>query len=331
MVDLRETLVSTEQSMSDKFLPSDLERRIRDVDARFHRIASSLRRFELQALAPEDLEITEEDILGGMGANAESLLFLGFYSQQGIETAFERYGIREILQERGFNDVHIAVELSDPFVHQLHMWEGPKDHPDARISELRVRRLAELEEESFPKDERGGRDFLLVDWLLLQNPRADFTDTRPRLPGQRFPGIGIGPEVMEMLQIMAERLDLAGIVTHPMYLHNAALYGLRCRFVTPETEGRFRALLRDLHGHGLSEASWAVELGAVTCVESGETLTWQGREQLFALDRRVAKHFERTSYVRARDAAYRRCHFALDRERLAEGLAEVARGDTPSR
>jgi len=317
--------------MPDNFLPKDLERRVRDVDARFHRIASSLRRFELQALSPEDTVITEEDILTGIGASAQSLLFLGYYSQQGIETAFERYGIRDILARRGYDNLQIAVDLSDPFVHQLRVWNGPDDHPDARIAELRVRRLANLEEQAFSRDERDGRDFLLVDWLLLQNPRADFSDSRPRLPGQQFPGIGVGPEVMEMLQITAERLDLAGIVTHPMYLHNAALYGLRCRFVTPETEGRFRALLRDLHGSGLSEASWAVELGAVTCVETGETVAWQGREQLFALDRRIAKHFERTAYVRARDAAYRRCHFQVDRERLAEGLAEVARGRLPTK
>jgi hypothetical protein len=45
---------------------------------------------------------------------------------------------------------------------------------------------------------------LAVRWLALQDPRGRFTPERPRLPGQRYPGLGLGKRLYERLMVWAK-------------------------------------------------------------------------------------------------------------------------------
>ncbi|MGC3996684.1 MAG: hypothetical protein QM767_03795 [Anaeromyxobacter sp.] len=36
-----------------------------------------------------------------------------------------------------------------------------------------------------------GADFLYIHWLSLRNPRTQFSERRPRSPGQDVPGLGL--------------------------------------------------------------------------------------------------------------------------------------------
>ena len=285
------------------------------LDKEYHRIARSIQKFDLQKIDGVDAGLGFEEVFGDLQSHASSELLMGFYSLRGMDMALERYGVRKALAQRGFPNARLELDLSDPYRHRMMLVDADASAPrgENRLAELHLHRVTSPEERDFQPDIRKGcSDFLMIDWLCLQNPRQGFSADRPALPGQNHPGLGIGPEVMEMIQILAERLGLAGIVTRPQYYHNAALYSLRYHFIDPICEGRLLALMRDLNGKSLSEASWAVHLGAVLCRENGRPVSWFGREQVFALNRGVARYFESADYRRRRVEWTVKSRFHLD-------------------
>src|SRR5262249_49919611 len=104
---------------------------------------------------------------------------------------------------------------------------------------------------------------LYVHWLSLRNPRAHFAPDRPQLPGQEVPRPGLAREIGELLARIARRLELAGVAFRPAWYHTAYAARYRFRFVDPARQGRFEALIRDLRGVPLLEASLAISEGRV--------------------------------------------------------------------
>lgn len=299
----------------------DRQKGLERLDRAFHKIAREIRPFDLQQLDDREMDLSLEEVFGNVESHGSSGLFMGFYSRKGIETAFERYGIFPRLRERGLEALHVAVDLSDPFLHKAVVYSGAECRSDTTLVELHVRRVSTPQERDFrPEIRNGSTDFLSVEWLCLQNPFEPFRANRPALPGQRYPGLGIGPEIMEIIQIMAERLGLAGIVTHPMSFHNAALYQVRYHFIDPWVEGRLLGLIRFMGGMPLSEVSWAVHLGAVLEARDDEEeeapvpLEWQGREQVFPVHRAVARWFESSPWRRERDRGIVSGNYRFDRD-----------------
>jgi hypothetical protein len=136
-------------------------------------------------------------------------------------------------------------------------------------------------------------DMLNVRWIALQDPLGEFSERRPRLPGQRFPGTGMGREAYETLIGEASRSGRDGIVNFPEHFHNAFLYK-NFQFLNPDREGWFRKLQRDLaqdiDAKGLAPVSWAVYLGFLTC--DGQPVRWEPRRQVFALSERLKGYFK---------------------------------------
>ena len=102
----------------------------------------------------------------------------------------------------------------------------------APLLELRVRR----DRASVPDME-----VLYVEWLLLQDPRAEFGE-RPRLPGQEYPGLGLLREMVALLVVVCEQLGMDGILFVPAHYYMAALGRRHLRFVRTEDAAVFEAM-----------------------------------------------------------------------------------------
>jgi hypothetical protein len=122
---------------------------------------------------------------------------------------------------------------------------------------------------------------LYVHWLSRRNPRAQFSDRRPRLPGQEVPGLGLAREAGSMLARMAVRLSLGGVVFRPAHFHNAYAARHEFAFIDPERQGRFEALVRDLAPLPLLEATAAVAEGRVRM--DGAPYAWEADEMAYWL------------------------------------------------
>ncbi|HLE44332.1 MAG TPA: histone deacetylase, partial [Methylomirabilota bacterium] len=126
-----------------------------------------------------------------------------------------------------------------------------------------------------------GVDVLYVHWLTLRNPRAQFSERRPRLPGQDVPGLGLAREAGSMLARMAVRLGLGGVVIRPAHYHMAYAARHEFAFMDPARQGRFEALVRDLTGLTLLEATTALDEGRV--LMNGEAYAWEADEMAYWL------------------------------------------------
>lgn len=225
--------------------PESLELDLR----RYRRVASMLRVQELTVDPDDRWELSESDLTPGVPTRQR---FLDFYSAHGIELALERYGILKSLKNRGYPEVRIALDLSAGEGDTVRLF--PADVPDAPLFELSARRDARL----IP-----GREFLYVEWMLMQDPARDFTPERPSLPGQAHPGLGMLGKSVALLILVCERLGLDGLAFTPRSYHVAAQSSGQFHFLELDEEVRFRALRRLLGKTTLAEAARLLERGAV--------------------------------------------------------------------
>ena len=147
------------------------------------------------------------------------------------------------------------------------------------------------------KREVAGEPFLYVHWLTLRHPLARFSERRPPLPDQEVPGLGLAREMGSLLARMAERLGLAGVAFRPAAFHTAYAGRGQLRFVDPQRQGRFEALVRDLAGMPLAAATVAVASGQV--LVDGAPYRWEPDEMVLWLRPRAE---DSAAVAAARDA-----------------------------
>lgn len=253
-------------------------KRLERLEARFQRIA---RRLPDAALGADDV-----DILSSLGRAGDERL-LGFYTTDGVLHALEAYGVLASLRRRGYARFEVRFAL-DEFAHTMRLFGD-----DLLLCDCRLRRARGVEDPCFAEwQRRFVPDLLVVEWLALEDPRGDFSPERPRLPGQRHPGSGVGAEVFMMLIICAQRLGLHGLSETPERFHNALMYSHRAHFFDPIMQGRFLALADLVKTHALADVAWAMERGAVIDTRSGAPIEWQAREQVSPMDRRLLDYFD---------------------------------------
>jgi hypothetical protein len=140
---------------------------------------------------------------------------------------------------------------------------------------------------------------LEVEWMLLQNPRGQFGDARPALPGQQHPGLGMLREFFGWLVVLSETLSLDGVLFHPNHYHVAALSRRHARFLDPRAEALFRALQSLLEGMQLEEASRHVDEGRVLDATNGKPVKWEGWSMVLPTTARLRERTEGEAYERA--------------------------------
>jgi acetoin utilization deacetylase AcuC-like enzyme len=227
------------------------------LSARFAAVSAGLSPAALTESGELDVSDLEEAL--GLGPRRQPLL-LGFYTATGLEHAVFRYGIFDHLERLGFRQFRAALDLAE-------MGERARLFGQAAgVEHLLVELILD-------RRRVRGVDVLYVDWVSLRNPRAQFSELRPRLPGQEVPGLGLAREVGTLLALMAVRLGLAGVAFRPSHYHTAYAARHEFTFVDPLRQGRFEALVRDLSGLPLLEATVAVSEGRVRM--NGAPYAWE--------------------------------------------------------
>ncbi len=290
--------------------------RISRVERRFRRIARRLRDADLRREASTDMD--PDGLFAALVDKWDSRHFLGYYSREGLHTALTAYGLWDLLERRVPGGAELSLDLRDPTAHRLTIHHGGHRDDAHLLVELRARLVHRPLEVSF--DAVLGDDpvdFLFVDWIRVQDPTRGFDADHLPFPGQIHPGIGAGIEVLTLIQMMSERLGLAGVINTPMHFHNAVLYHPRATFIDAEADGCFRALKRDLAHLPLLEASWAVHGACVSDATTGQPFRWTEREQLCAQRRRVRAHLRGKTFRTRRDRAAAERRFTVDDRRLA--------------
>lgn len=283
---------------------------------KYRKIYQHLTNFELQRTSNADLLISSEDILGDLKDKIRPHLFLNFYSEQGIQTALEGYGVFKDLYKRGFKDFIIKINAQDPYLHTLKIY-FKEESPDHLLGELYVRKKYFVAKPIFESNITGQKYCMIViEWLTLQDPTAKFTVRRPPIPGQVYPGLKIARKILNIFVNMALRLKTDGLINIPEHYHNTVFYSKYFKYFNPLTEGQFLAMQRDLRMDGLFKATWAVELDCIIEKKSGKEWQWFTDEQILFVSEKMEKYFHTKEYKERVEEALNSYEFEIDYDKF---------------
>jgi hypothetical protein len=261
-------------------------------------------------LQPEDIL---DQLLGGEGSQR----LLGVWSEERIRQEFERHGVWKRLQQLGFRATELRVDTMDPYEHRLTVVD-PAAAPDHPLIEI-ILHSTTIPRKRLPSGlNMTSLRSVLVEWMLLQNPLGHFSEDRPRLPGQRFPGLGLSRQLFHVLYRLAGDVGVHALLVIPGHYHNAVIFSRRFHYLRPESEARLRCYVRDLGREPLARVSWAFELGCVRELESGKHIRWFVDWQAIAVDEKLETFFRSEAYQRPIEEFVESHHYEIDEKLFKE-------------
>jgi acetoin utilization deacetylase AcuC-like enzyme len=207
-------------------------------------------RAETRPADPFSWSLEPDDLvgLGGVEVPSEPTL-LGRLSHAEVQVALERFGILPQLRNRGYAHPLVEMVAGSGLGPVVRVWgEGEREH---LLVEIRL----EVDRGSLP-----GHPLLRVEWLLLQDPRAQFTPLRPPLPGQDHPGLGALADVMAWLVYLCQSTALDGILFRTPHWHLAVLAHRHVHFLTEAHAAQFDAGVQAMGHRSLAEVAQMPEI-----------------------------------------------------------------------
>lgn len=251
------------------------------------------------------------------------------YDAAALEQLFAEAGVFDGLHAKGFSDCAVAI-LGDELALPRVALSARKDGGSHLLLEARLRRVSA----PVPPVASGAGpaqaplDLLLVYWVRAEDPTAEFTGSRPRLPLQHHPGLGMLRKVFRVAVRIAGELGADGVASLPKFFHDAVIFHRSRLFLHLDAgeQGRFEALDRDLAALSLRDASIAV---TGWCVRDAQdrVARWEPGYQIFPLSPRLTAHFHSPRYAEAVAAARAACHFRVNPAAFAAARAQLGAAD----
>jgi hypothetical protein len=218
-----------------------------------------------------------EDITGGpliIEKDGETLIF-GRFSEKNISQMMRESGIVDALTQKGYKDLKTDLQYLSEMDQRIFIREHSEVliHIRLKLSHFRFRFHKDLLPEKL----------LYIDWLLTQHPKSKRIREHRLFPGQKFPGLGIFPQIKEFISTLALGVGAKGAFNIPEYFHDAVLFHRDFTFYDPEREAFFRALIRDLHKYGIRKISNGLSDGSVRNSKN-EKIGWDYGEMISVID-----------------------------------------------
>lgn len=280
-----------------------------------HYFAEKMPTFNLRERISQLLESVTPDFSPdtNLFGNNDSENFSDFFGQhRGGDKFLMRYTIQDLtnfisnspiarkLEELGYNDWYIEMDLSDCFSHYGYLRSKSLQDQDKYIGFLIVQ-TGEYKRNEEPTN----LNMLNIRWFSLQDPKAVFSDSRPRLPGQRYPGTGMAKDALKIFIEAAMIAGRDGIVNSPEHFHNAFLYE-NFLFLNPKDQGWFLKvcddLKEDIQARGLAAVSWAIYLGFLRCDD--QEIHWKAPDQVLPISEKLRNYFQSIKYKHEVKQAY---------------------------
>ncbi len=255
--------------------------------------------------------LEEKDILAGLVEEKGSSLFLGRYSMTEVASVLGRRNFFQEARKRNLWPLSFILDSSEYPVqrYQIFLREAG---PQNLIVDLKIREgpLKHRDNPPFPS-EFFGFEFLVLEWLTLQNPLLQFSRKRPPLPGQEHPGLGLGKKVVDIFVYLARLTHKDGVLAFPAYFHNALLFTRYFHFLNPEKQAEVLAIEKSFPDIPFKHLAWIVYLNCMR--EEGDRIfEWRAEEQVYALNRSLREYFDSRAYKQAVKSQMTKRRFSID-------------------
>jgi len=293
-------------------------------DRKYKKIARKISPLDLTSnFSQEDL--SWDDFFTDRSSTNSSSLFLGKYSEDGIKFIMERFGLDRQARRLGLRHLEVAVDTKDPYRHRLTIYNGRHRDKDHIVMDF-VARYQHL----VPKDIDAENEYshrlkvLMVEWLLLQNPRTEFTGRKPQLPGQHFPGLGLGDQLMALFTLMGRHLQVDGIINVPEYYHTGLMFSRRFVFLSPHVQAHVLQVAQDLwKKYRLAVIAWASATESLINIKTGHPQIWEPRRQIIPIQSQLRQYFKSEAYTGIAQNLQEEKLFALDEEKLRDAFSKM--------
>lgn len=274
----------------------------------------------------QDAKIISEDLMEQLEGQKTSSLFMGQYTLERIEGALERFNILGKIKRLGYEDLQIKMHPRSPYEHRLTIRDTAaiREQRESLLGEIIIkegyfRPKISYIDIPFPQNVR----LIFIEWILMQRPGAPFTDQRSQLPGQNWPGLGVGREVMDLLLWVSRNTKIDGILNVPEFFHNGYFYSEQFFFYNPEKQAELNAIFNDLTKKGLniSDISFAVYFDCIFDQAKQKPYNWMAEEQICPLSGDIKEYFEHSEYRQKVNEIEKELHFDLDRERFEKWIS----------
>jgi hypothetical protein len=259
----------------------------------------SEKRFDFQDL--EEIDFAEELQAATHFTSDGKQLFLSTYTEQQLWQALEKAQIISELKSRGYYPVKLELEFLTERDHRFYLLFKTEKilHMRLRLSHFKLHRHPLMP----------AMKMLFIDWLQSRHVLKG-QGSRGLFPGQDVPGLGIFNRIDIFLRNLVVDTHAYGGFNLPEYFHDALLFHRAFKFYDPAKEAFFRALLRDLHGHGAREISRALTDGRILDKKK-QVMEWHGSEMLIFMQQSQAEAIFSDRYNRDVEQKMRDFKFTL--------------------
>lgn len=240
--------------------------------------------------------LESEEIFGDLYEKKGTDLFLGKYTMNAVRAVLEKKSFIKDAKRKKLWPIVFTLDSSEfPPLQRLQIFYKEKK-PENTVVDLKIKdtifhptnRLAEESAYSAFK-------LLFLEWLTLQNPRLQFSQTRPSLPGQAYPGLKLGRKVLDIFAYLAWINNNDGILAFPSYFHNALLFMRAFQFLRPQKQGEVLAIRRQFRDVPFYKLAWVVHLNCLRKAD-GQVYEWKAEEQIYPMNKSLKHYFDSSEY-----------------------------------
>lgn len=261
----------------------------------------------------EESSFQDDEIFSSRVVDRGTSLFLGRYSLNQVAAALKKRNFFRDAKKRNLWPLVYDLDSSEYPLQRFRIFHMQKD-PDNIIVDLKIKEGVYLLKKKlaldFPISEC---NFLFLEWLTLQNPLSSFSAEKSPLPGQKYPGLGLGKKVLDIFIHLARITYKDGLLAFPAYFHNALLFSRYLYFINPKKTGEVLAIRENFPDIAFKQLAWIVHLNCMRDSD-GKEYEWKAEEEVYPLNKDLKRYFDSKEYQAAVRESKKHLSFQIDWE-----------------
>lgn len=255
----------------------------------------------------------EDDIFSSLAEKKGTSLFLGRYSLNQVAAVLKRRNFFKEAKKRKLLPLVFGLDSSEYPLQRFQIFYSQKK-PENMIVDLKIKEGVYRPKKTltldFPLSEC---NFLILEWLTLQNPLLSFSGEKFPLPGQKHPGLGLGKKVVDVFIYLARIMHKDGILVFPAYFHNSLLFSRYFYFINPEKTGEIQTIRESFPDVTFKQLAWIVYLNCVRDTQ-GKIYEWKAEEEVYPLNKTLKSYFGSKGYREIVEKSKERLSFRIEWE-----------------